>query len=152
MCPSWTAGQTVQLLNSKEADLKYLLLAFARSHSLLWMRAIPHPWWSVIPIKLVNAKMQLAKVRHSPGFCPVTSSSLRLSERCGCATTPDQRCAVNRVLGAQKSSGTGSESSLAVRNKCLFVWKNSWKHRTSSPNQGFVRLSQHFVSRLLQAA
>lgn len=65
ICPSWTAGQTVQLLNSKKADLKYLLLAFARSHFLLWMRAIPHPRWSVIPIELVNVKMQLVKMRHS---------------------------------------------------------------------------------------
>lgn len=33
----------MQFPDSKEADLKYLLLAFARSNALLWMRAIPLP-------------------------------------------------------------------------------------------------------------
>lgn len=136
MTPSWTAGQTVQLPNSKEADLKYLLPAFARSSALLWMRAIPHPLLICDTTKLVNTKMQLAGARHSPDFSPATFS-LRLEELCGALSTaiPDQRDLL--WTGTSEQGGVWGLSRRAAWvwgiNSYLFVRKNSRKHWTSPP-------------------
>ena len=92
--------------------------------------------WSAIPTELVNAKMQLAGVRHSPEFSPATFS-LRLKERCKALspTTPDKRDLLWTGTSAQ-----GRAWGLSVRaawvwgiNSYLFVRKNSRKHWTSPP-------------------
>lgn len=117
MTASWTAGQTVQLLNSKEADLKYLLPAFARSNALLWMRAIPHPLLIFDTNWAGKHENAAGRSESSLGFPPATFS-LRSKERCEAlsAATPDRRDVLSKF---QSKEGLGDSESSGRSNKYL---------------------------------
>lgn len=162
MSPSWTAGQTVQLLNSNEADLKYLLLAFTEAIPCFGWGPFPTLCWSLIPAELVNAKMQLAGVRNSPDFSPATfSPKLKESGEALPTTTKDKRDLLHMGTSEQ-----GRAWGLRLRaawvwgiNSCLFVRKKSRKCWTSprkpSTLLGWTNSCEKlfsFESRILQAA
>lgn len=116
----------------------------------------PTPCWSAIPTELVNAKTQAAGVRHSPDSSPATFF-LRLTERCEAlsATPPDKR---DSLWAGTSEQGRAWGRSLRAAwawgiNSYLVLRTNSRKQvEPHHQSQHFVRLSQHFGSRILQAA